>query len=74
MPRDVLSFILRDLKSHGAFTEWNRKYGEVVGLRVFGKALLVLGSHRAVREILEKRSAISSLRPRLVMVEDMSVL
>ncbi|KZO99693.1 cytochrome P450 [Calocera viscosa TUFC12733] len=55
---------------HIRFTEWNRTYGEVVGLLVFGQPALVLGSHRAVREILEKRAATSSLRPRLVMVED----
>ncbi|KZT51051.1 cytochrome P450 [Calocera cornea HHB12733] len=55
---------------HLVFTEWNKKYGDVVGLLVFGQPAVVLGSHRAVREILEKRAATSSIRPRLVMVED----
>jgi len=51
-------------------TEWNRKYGDVLGFRIFNLPVIILGSHRAAREILDRRAAMSSGRPRSVMVED----
>ncbi|EJT98938.1 cytochrome P450 [Dacryopinax primogenitus] len=54
------------------FTEWNEKYGDVIGLRVLGRPAIVLGSHRAVHEIMEKRAASCSARPKLVMIDEIA--
>ncbi|KAI0643941.1 CyP450 monooxygenase [Trametes meyenii] len=39
------------------FRDMNRRYGDVVYLSAFGQSMLVLGTHEAAIELLEKRSA-----------------
>ncbi|KAI0772734.1 cytochrome P450 [Trametes elegans] len=39
------------------FRELNREYGDVVYLEAFGKSMVVLGTHQAALDLLEKRSA-----------------
>ncbi|EIN03940.1 CyP450 monooxygenase [Punctularia strigosozonata HHB-11173 SS5] len=52
------------------FTEWARLYGEIVHVHTFGTSIIVLNSVHAVKELLERRSAIYSDRPHSVMLCD----
>ncbi|PIL25355.1 cytochrome P450 [Ganoderma sinense ZZ0214-1] len=51
------------------FAQMARKYGDVVYLNVLGQDTVVLGSLKAARDLLEKRSANYSNRPTSVMVQ-----
>ena len=43
--------------------------GDIVYLNAIGQDLLVLGSQRVARELLDKRSSNYSDRPRSIMIE-----
>ncbi|EIN08308.1 cytochrome P450, partial [Punctularia strigosozonata HHB-11173 SS5] len=45
------------------FTEWARKYGDIFSLTLGPGVMVVLSSAHAVREILERQSAVTSSRP-----------
>ncbi|KAH8825921.1 cytochrome P450 [Flagelloscypha sp. PMI_526] len=49
------------------YLQWTQEYGPIVYLDLAGKPAVLLGSHQAVFEILEKRSAIYSNRAELYM-------
>ncbi|EJD49134.1 cytochrome P450 [Auricularia subglabra TFB-10046 SS5] len=49
------------------FSEWSKIYGDVVSLSAFGQSIIILHSSEAVEDLLLKRGAIYSDRPRLVM-------
>ncbi|PIL25374.1 cytochrome P450 [Ganoderma sinense ZZ0214-1] len=51
------------------FAEMAKKYGDVVYLNVLGQDTVVLGSLKAARDLLDKRSANYSDRPTSVMVQ-----
>ncbi|KAK0199369.1 cytochrome P450 [Desarmillaria ectypa] len=52
-------------------TEWAEKYGDVCYLHVFGQGIIFLSSAEAASDLLDKRGAIYSDRPRLKMVGDL---
>ncbi|EEB95491.1 hypothetical protein MPER_05535, partial [Moniliophthora perniciosa FA553] len=63
---------LRLIPSQGqaeAFHQWAKIYGDVMYLRVFGRDMVVLDSFEAAQELLEKRGAKYSCRPRFVIYE-----
>ncbi|KAJ7674356.1 hypothetical protein B0H17DRAFT_1016733 [Mycena rosella] len=45
------------------FHEWSKKYGEVMYFEVLGRSLVILDTHQAAVDLLEKRSANYSDRP-----------
>ncbi|KAM5546126.1 hypothetical protein V8D89_000252 [Ganoderma adspersum] len=51
------------------FSALSKQFGDVVHLSVFGRDVVVLGSLKAARDLLEKRSANYSDRPTSVMVQ-----
>ncbi|KDR68694.1 hypothetical protein GALMADRAFT_78276 [Galerina marginata CBS 339.88] len=53
------------------YTEWQKKYGEIVHLNVFGHTTIILNSSKAATELLEKRSFNYSDRPRMVMANEL---
>jgi len=53
------------------FTEWGRQYGVLTYLDVAGLPILVLNSQDAAVDLLEKRAAIYSDRPRFVMTAEL---
>ncbi|SJK99774.1 related to cytochrome P450 CYP2 subfamily [Armillaria ostoyae] len=53
------------------FTQWGDKWGDVCSVSMFGQSIIVLNSHRAAYALLDKRSAIYSERPKLVMAGDL---
>jgi len=51
------------------FTEWTRQYGGIYSLRLGSSNVIILGSVAAVKEIMEKNSALISDRPRSALVD-----
>jgi hypothetical protein len=51
----------------------NWKLGDMVYFKVFGHGFLILGSLERVYDIFERRSSNYSDRPRLVMLNELSV-
>ena len=50
-------------------SEWAEKYGEMMTLKLGGTKWVFLNSSRVVREILERRSAITSSRPSFPLLQ-----
>ncbi|KAF8879274.1 cytochrome P450 [Infundibulicybe gibba] len=50
------------------FDEWAKKYGDLMHVDVMGQPMIILNSLKTVTDILEKRSAIYSSRPRMPML------
>lgn len=48
------------------YAKWTKKYGAMFSFKVFGSPTIVINSARAATELLEKRSANYSDRPRMV--------
>ncbi|KAL0062279.1 hypothetical protein AAF712_010848 [Marasmius tenuissimus] len=53
------------------YTQWAQRYGDVFHLDVFGAHTIVLNSHEAITELLEKRSQNYSDRPEMPMLHDL---
>ncbi|KAI0743502.1 cytochrome P450 [Daedaleopsis nitida] len=52
------------------YRDWAAKYGDIVGLRLpGGQALVILHTHQAAVDLLDKRSAIYSDRPKSLVVD-----
>ncbi|KAK8130575.1 cytochrome P450 oxidoreductase [Apiospora kogelbergensis] len=51
------------------FSEWARKYGDVVSLKVFHQTIISINSPSLMRELLERRSVTSSNRPKNTLTE-----
>ncbi|KAI0066611.1 cytochrome P450 [Artomyces pyxidatus] len=64
-PLPLIGNLLDVPKEHQwfTFTEWARKYGEIVYAHVLGKTIIVVSSTKAIRELLEKRATNYSDRP-----------
>ncbi|KAH9937810.1 cytochrome P450 [Epithele typhae] len=52
-----------------AFRDLCAKYGDIVHLEIFGKPMIVLGSHEAAMDLFEKRSANYSDRTKNPMID-----
>ncbi|KAL2050798.1 hypothetical protein ABVK25_008859 [Lepraria finkii] len=50
------------------FADWHKKYGPIYSLQFGPTTLVMLGTHDAARDLLDKRSNIYSSRPKLFMV------
>lgn len=53
------------------YAQWAKTYGDVLHVHVFGKSLIILNSLDAAQDILEKKSSVTSDRPRFVMISDL---
>ncbi|KAK1989173.1 cytochrome P450 [Colletotrichum cereale] len=51
------------------FSEWARKYGDAVSLKVFNQTIISINSPSLMHELLEKRSLSSSNRPKNTLTE-----
>ncbi|KDR68214.1 hypothetical protein GALMADRAFT_105117 [Galerina marginata CBS 339.88] len=52
-------------------TRWSKQFGDLAYLSVFGQPIVFLNSRQAAVDLLDKRSAIYSDKPSLVMVGDL---
>ncbi|KAF7349068.1 Cytochrome P450 [Mycena venus] len=55
--------------SHLQYSEWKKSYGDLIFLSVLGRNILVCNSRETVMDILHKRGANSSDRPRMPILE-----
>ncbi|KAJ7136240.1 cytochrome P450 [Mycena filopes] len=65
-PKDPFIGHLRYMPSEDAalvFHDWAKRYGDVMQLEIVGQRIIVLDTHRAAVDLLDKRSAIYSDRP-----------
>ncbi|KAH9917064.1 cytochrome P450 [Fomitopsis serialis] len=62
---------ISDDYQHEIFTEWARKYGDVVYARLLTKDVLIINSAAAARALMEKRSAKYSGRPHFTYIRDL---
>ncbi|ETW75666.1 cytochrome P450 monooxygenase 45 [Heterobasidion irregulare TC 32-1] len=62
---------LRPLELWVAAREWSQQYGEIVYTHLFGKGIIFLNNLDVVNDLLDKRAAIYSDKPRLVMVNEL---
>ncbi|KAJ7761230.1 cytochrome P450 [Mycena maculata] len=51
------------------FHEWSKTYGDVMYLKVLGRCIVILDSYKAAVDLLEKRSANYSDRPKFTLYE-----
>ncbi|KAJ7585231.1 cytochrome P450 [Mycena floridula] len=51
------------------FHNWAKTYGDIIHLRVLGRNLIIIDSHETAVELLDKRSAIYSCRPKFTVYE-----
>ncbi|TFK31353.1 cytochrome P450 [Crucibulum laeve] len=53
------------------YGKWKNKYGDIVGVRVFGKSIVILNTSELAQELLNSRSVLYSDRPAFPMLEMM---
>ena len=61
----------RDVRSRDVSDSLPQRAGEVVYLNVFGQGLLFVNTHEAAIDLLEKRGAIYSDKPKMVMAGEL---
>lgn len=61
--RSYLQYVSFLVRSDIRFTKWARQYGGVMSLKVGSGTIIVLTDGKAVKQILDKQSAVSSSRP-----------
>ncbi|KAJ6570526.1 cytochrome P450, partial [Mycena vulgaris] len=71
-PADPIIGHLRVIPASGqakTFYEWSRIYGDVIHLHSLGRNIIVLNSHQAATDLLNKRGANYSDRPKMTIIE-----
>ncbi|EJC98989.1 cytochrome P450 [Fomitiporia mediterranea MF3/22] len=74
-PKPIIGNLM-DLPPPGAqeWVHWAKHkelYGPISSVTVFGKTLVIISDHRIALELMEKRSAVHSSRPRMVFAGEM---
>ncbi|KZT20213.1 cytochrome P450 [Neolentinus lepideus HHB14362 ss-1] len=54
-----------------SFARWSEKYGPIMSFRVYNQTIVVLNSAKAIHDLLDKRAALYSDRPRSWMLHDL---
>ncbi|KAG9027418.1 hypothetical protein FRB95_007786 [Tulasnella sp. JGI-2019a] len=54
------------------FTQWGQKYGPLTYLNVAGQPMIVINTQEAAMDLLDKKTAIYSDRPRFVMAAELA--
>lgn len=57
-------------KGHLQFQKWAKEYGPIYSLVLGTRVIIVLSSDEAVKDLLDKRSAIYSSRPSMYLSQD----
>ncbi|SJL10574.1 uncharacterized protein ARMOST_13962 [Armillaria ostoyae] len=79
-PRGWLWSILGNIKDlsvdpsmlHMRLASWRPVYGDVIGLKVLGRSIIVLNSRTAIHDLLDERSMIYSDRPSVPFVTELA--
>ncbi|KAJ4304905.1 hypothetical protein N0V90_000433 [Kalmusia sp. IMI 367209] len=62
--------LIPDKKRHLQFEKWAREYGPIFSLMLGTKAMIVLSSDQAIKDLVDKRGAIYSSRPDAYIAQD----
>ncbi|KAI5361638.1 Putative cytochrome P450 [Septoria linicola] len=54
------------------YLKWSKMFGPVYSLNIAGSTFIIISSYEAAHELLNKRAANSSDRPRMIMANDLS--
>ncbi|KAI6045800.1 cytochrome P450 [Pisolithus marmoratus] len=60
-----------DARMAETYVKWRDDYGSIMHLEVFGKHMIVLNSAQAANDLMDKRAAIYSHRPRMPMLTEL---
>ncbi|THU90575.1 hypothetical protein K435DRAFT_864148 [Dendrothele bispora CBS 962.96] len=52
------------------FAQWKKEYGPIVYINLAGKDMVILNSHKAAVDLLDRRAAIYSDRPRNIVASE----
>lgn len=58
-------------KAHLQFQKWGEEYGSIYSLVLGTQVMIVLNTAEAVRDLMDKRSAIYSSRPKMHLAQDL---
>ncbi|KAK2744265.1 hypothetical protein FQN57_004350 [Myotisia sp. PD_48] len=61
------AFQIRDADRWRTYQKWHKKYGPIIRISSGSKTMIILGSYKTARDLLEKRSEIYSSRPTMVV-------
>lgn len=71
----LLGHVLHMPKSHAylLWQEWSNKYGPIILLNMLGTNIVVLHSAKAAQDLLARRGATYSDRPRLILAGELAM-
>ncbi|RAL15145.1 cytochrome P450 [Aspergillus homomorphus CBS 101889] len=74
-PLPLIGNVHQAPKSHGwrAYREWNEQYGPIVHLNMLGQPVIILSTSEVAHDLLAKRGAIFSDRPRLFLATELAL-
>ncbi|KAJ7120737.1 cytochrome P450 [Mycena crocata] len=53
------------------FSNWRKKYGDLVYISIAGQPMLILNSHKTAADLLDRRAGVYSDRPRLLVASEL---
>ncbi|KAJ5496752.1 hypothetical protein N7463_008739 [Penicillium fimorum] len=74
-PLPIIGNVHQAPKSHGWLTyrKWSKQYGPIVHLNMLGQHVIILSTSEAAHELLAKRGALFSDRPRLFLATELAL-
>ncbi|KAK0200672.1 cytochrome P450 [Desarmillaria ectypa] len=66
------AFLMPTQNEHKTFCRWAEDFGRIVGLRIFGKKIVLLNTSEVASKLLNMRGSVYSNRPRFPMLEMMA--
>lgn len=71
----IIGNVHQNPKAHAwlQWHEWSKKFGPVIYLNMLGQPIIVLHSARAAQDLMARRGAIYSDRPRLVLAGELAL-
>ncbi|KAJ5464568.1 uncharacterized protein N7458_000254 [Penicillium daleae] len=74
-PLPIIGNVHQAPKSHGwrTYREWSKKYGPIVHVNMLGQPVIILSTSEVAHDLLAKRGAIFSDRPRLFLATELAL-
>ncbi|RAH66086.1 cytochrome P450 [Aspergillus aculeatinus CBS 121060] len=74
-PLPLIGNVYQAPKSHGwrTYREWNEQYGPIVHLNMLGQPVIIMSTSEVAHDLLAKRGAIFSDRPRLFLATELAL-
>ncbi|RHZ66349.1 cytochrome P450 [Aspergillus thermomutatus] len=74
-PLPIIGNVHQAPKSHGwrTYREWSKQYGPIVHVNMLGQPIIILSTSEVAHDLLAKRGAIFSDRPRLFLATELAL-